>query len=409
MADSESDSQLQLMLRLLESAGFLTPDSVLTSTADNLIAGISRCIAALSTVASPLDAASIQVLNKTEAANQIEEALRFIGCPYQLQAIQILDLDYEGVIPVVEWLINSIQKMKEDSKYKVEHPIEDRQRTLQQIEEELNSSKTSIKMLSAELTKQNKKKNNIMNELRSLQERINNDGADTSVQKLRYLLQLLKALEKRNLEFQSNNSAKHFALEADISDLEERVGTGCDANSLADGLNGSLKELLEQLNSAKKLWNVMVISQVCSIWLYLEFWYERRFSELNANIQEKFQQTRKYYATYNALLEIKELMLKENLLLNSLSSQFQEAFSTPAGRMKLMHSMEGIIKGSQQKLEKVQLGLQEEQKVCDALKERYSAAISEQRRCYSFLKAFQEECARNERLRGQGDSDERSK
>lgn len=39
---------------------------------------------------------------------------------------------------------------------------------------------------------QNKKKNNIMNELRSLQERINNDGADTSVQKLRYLLQLLK-------------------------------------------------------------------------------------------------------------------------------------------------------------------------------------------------------------------------
>lgn len=55
----------------------------------------------------------------SEAANQIEEALRFIGCPYQLQAIQILDLDYEGVIPVVEWLINSIQKMKEDSKYKV--------------------------------------------------------------------------------------------------------------------------------------------------------------------------------------------------------------------------------------------------------------------------------------------------
>lgn len=63
----------------------------------------------------------------------------------------------------------------------------------------------------------------------------------------------IQALEKRNLEFQSNNSAKHFALEADISDLEERVGTGCDANSLADGLNGSLKELLEQLNSAKKV------------------------------------------------------------------------------------------------------------------------------------------------------------
>lgn len=42
-----------------------------------------------------------------------------------------------------------------------------------------------------------------------------------------------------------------------------------------------------------------------------------------------------------------------------------------------------------QKLGKVQLGLQEEQKVCDALKERYTAAMAEQRRCYSLLKAFQ--------------------
>ncbi|XVE98540.1 hypothetical protein REPUB_Repub03eG0114600 [Reevesia pubescens] len=42
-----------------------------------------------------------------------------------------------------------------------------------------------------------------------------------------------------------------------------------------------------------------------------------------------------------------------------------------------------------QKLEKVQLGLQEEQTVYDALKERYTAAVTEQRRCYSLLKAFQ--------------------
>jgi hypothetical protein len=42
-----------------------------------------------------------------------------------------------------------------------------------------------------------------------------------------------------------------------------------------------------------------------------------------------------------------------------------------------------------QKLQKVELGLQEEQKVSDALKKRYAAAIAEQRRCYSLLKAFQ--------------------
>ncbi|PIN08054.1 hypothetical protein CDL12_19374 [Handroanthus impetiginosus] len=82
--------------------------------------------------------------------------------------------------------------------------------------------------------------------------------------------------------------------------------------------------------------------------------YELRFSELNSQVQ------------------IKELMLKEIPLLNSISLQ---------------------------KLEKVQLALQSEQKSCDAMKEKYAAAISEQRQEFFSL----EECARTERLRAQTD------
>ncbi|KAL0330802.1 UNVERIFIED_CONTAM: hypothetical protein Sangu_1625700 [Sesamum angustifolium] len=102
--------------------------------------------------------------------------------------------------------------------------------------------------------------------------------------------------------------------------------------------------------------------------------YELRFSELNTQIQKKLRQTRKHYDTYNALLEIKELMLKETSLLNSISLQ---------------------------KLEKVQLTLQSEQKLCDTVKDKHAAAISEQRQSSSLLKLFQEECARNERLQAQ--------
>ncbi|KAK7851012.1 coiled-coil domain-containing protein 93 like protein [Quercus suber] len=80
---------------------------------------------------------------------------------------------------------------------------------------------------------------------------------------------------------------------------------------------------------------------------------------------------------------------------------FQDAITSTAGRMKLIDSMEGIVKSSQQKLDKVQHGLLEEQKVCDALKQRYAVAVAEQRHCYSLLKAFQEECAMNEKLRCQ--------
>ena len=42
-----------------------------------------------------------------------------------------------------------------------------------------------------------------------------------------------------------------------------------------------------------------------------------------------------------------------------------------------------------QKLEKVDVVLQAEQKACDALKQRRAAAVAEQRRCYSLLKVFQ--------------------
>nr|GEY65743.1 coiled-coil domain-containing protein 93 isoform X1 [Tanacetum cinerariifolium] len=63
--------------------------------------------------------------------------------------------------------------------------------------------------------------------------------------------------------------------------------------------------------------------------------------------------------------------------------------------------MEGISKSIQQKLQNVQLTLQAEQKACEALKKKHAAANLEKRRCYTLLKAFQDECTRNERLQNQ--------
>ena len=40
------------------------------------------------------------------------------------------------------------------------------------------------------------------------------------------------------------------------------------------------------------------------------------------------------------------------------------------------------------KLERVHVGLQEEEKNCNDVKDRYAEATGEQKRCYSLLKAF---------------------
>ncbi|GMJ15630.1 hypothetical protein like AT4G32560 [Hibiscus trionum] len=276
---------------------------------------------------------------------------------------------------------------------------------------ELNSIRASIAILNSNLDQQKQRKNIVINELQNLQEKIRREGAESKVQKFVSLLENLKSLERQESEIRSDFDAKRFSLEVEVSYLEEKLATGYDSNMCYHGLDDSLNQSLQKLNLAKRELAAK-LRAIVSIKRQLDnapsqselIQYERRLSELNAHIQEKLQQTRKFYATYNALLEIKELMLKETSLLNSINSQFQDAIATPTGRTKLLESMEGIVKGSQQKLEKVQIGLQEEQKICDDLKERHTAAVAEQRRCYSLLKAFQEECARNERLRSQTSS-----
>lgn len=301
-----------------------------------------------------------------------------------------------------------MQEAREDEVACNEHSIKEKEHTLHQLEEELNNLENSVKLLNANLDEQNERKVEVLNEMQELQERISKEGANTSVQRLLSLLKLLKSQERQESDIQSCHEAKHSKLKAEVVDLEEKVASGNGSESIANGFDKFLHNCLEELNAAKRelagrLRAILLLKrQLDDVPSQTELiQYERRFSELYVHIQEKLQQTRKFYATYNALVEIKELMLKETSLLNSINSQFQDAITSTAGRLKLINSMEGIVKGAQQKLEKVQLGLQAEQKVCDALKERHAAAIAEQRRCYSLLKAFQEECTKNERLQRQ--------
>ncbi|KAH0940877.1 hypothetical protein HID58_000514 [Brassica napus] len=282
--------------------------------------------------------------------------------------------------------------------------------------------KASIRELSGKVREQNQRKCDVRDKLQQLRERINAEGVDVSVQEeLIPLLRSLKELEKQESEVRSKCDAKRSALEDAVCDLEERVAKG---EIPEEDLDVLLVESLDHLTSAKKelaatLREIVSLKrqiddvpcqsellQYGVLPLLLTYFkddalYERRFSELNVCIQEKLQQTRKLYGTYNALLEIKDLMLKEISLLNSIGSQFQDVIGTPGGRVKLIDSMEGVMKGIQQKLGKVQLGLQEEQRRCDASTEKYTAAAAEQRKCYTVLRAFQEECTRNDRLRSQ--------
>lgn len=235
-----------------------------------------------------------------------------------------------------------------------------------------------------------------------LKEGVEKAGDTANVQTLLSLLETLKVLEKQEEEVESSYSEEYAKLQSEVSELEKMI------QSNDHGADHSFTNDVERLNSAKmdlasKLREIISLKrQIDDIPTQSELiQYERRFSELNVHVQGKLRQTRKYYATYNALLEIKELMLKETSLLNSISSQLHDALNSPNGRVTLTSSMDGISKSIQQKLKNVQVTLDAEQKACEALKKKHAAANLEKRRCYSLLNEFQEECTRNERLRNE--------
>ncbi|XP_022997448.1 coiled-coil domain-containing protein 93 isoform X1 [Cucurbita maxima] len=266
----------------------------------------------------------------------------------------------------------------------------------------------SMDILKEDVDELNQKKVAVGKDLQFLQDRVSKANANHVVQNLMSCLKTLEDLGKQESELLSPCDAQRIKLQAEIFELEGRLTGDHECSNFLDSLDNFISESEEELNSVKKALASRLRETLALKWLLDDvptqtelIQYERRFSELYINIQDKLRQTRRYYATYNALLEIKDLMLKEISLLNSISSQFQDAIANSMSQMKLIESMEGILKGIQQKLDKVLLSHQEEQQVCNALKEKYAAATAEQRRCYALLKAFQEECAKNEKLRTQ--------
>ncbi|XP_021746318.1 coiled-coil domain-containing protein 93 homolog isoform X3 [Chenopodium quinoa] len=255
------------------------------------------------------------------------------------KATQVGDSDYAGIDPAVQWTVKTHQH---DSNY------------------------------------ENERRAYVLTELQLLKEKIEETGIGSKVQKL---VSLLKK-SKEDLRIGNGDNDPHDFLDCSIFDLSKKLKFAKKELSIKLRELVSLKRQLDELPIEAELVQ-----------------YGRRFSELNVHMQDRLCQTRKYYETYNALLEIKDLMLKETSLLNSVDSQFADAIGDPAGRTKLIDSMEAIMKGIQQKLEKVQFGLQVEQKTLDTLREQYSAAIMDQRHCSVLLKNFQ--VRKNvERMRG---------
>ncbi|XP_073000041.1 uncharacterized protein [Typha latifolia] len=247
--------------------------------------------------------------------------------------------------------------------------IKEYKNRVKQLENEHRLTKKSIKELLSHIDELDQCKESFHHKLQQLQQLLDGKNCSSSVQDLIEILKLLKLEKKKSV----------------VGERECSITIDDSVNKSFNKLDFIKKELAAILRTI-----LSVRRQIDDVPTQPELiQYERRFSELFLQIQEKHRQTHKLYATYNTLLEIKELMLKETSLLNSINSQFNDAMTNTISCSKLVDSMENITKGTQQKLEKVQHSLVGEQKNSIFLKEKYAAATTEQRLFSSLLKAFQ--------------------
>ncbi|XP_020517496.1 coiled-coil domain-containing protein 93 isoform X3 [Amborella trichopoda] len=514
--DVEKCVVLEKILELLVSAGYYRATICTLSTFDKLTGGLAWCISAAAHAHAHPNFYILyhdeQTLgDKIKVGEAIEAALRSMECPFPLHAHQLQGLDYDGVYPVIQWIVSRVLTMREelgaelrryshlqfqnhfelledpssnperndvspgvngssfhqllhrmaqksetcpasaengsgvqrapteilhlgnkqsslmnsgiiDGEYNEDpqhqvavlmYKIEEENFNVHQLQELLVDTEKSIEVLHGSLSEQDHRKTSVLNEIQLLTQKIDQAGAISLFQRLMSHLEQLKLLEKQEAEFRSHCKQKRSDLQDEVIRVEKEAPNNGESESDSCDMDPLIDVASRKLDAAHRDFSVKMraisllkrkVDDVPSQTELIQ--YERRFAELFGQIQDKLRQTRRYYGTYNALIETKELSLKEISLLNSISSQirncweptrflvrtvdqFQNAMASANGRSKLIDSFEDIAKGTQQKLEKMQCSLQVEQKSCNSIKEVYATAVAQQRHCSVLLKAFE--------------------
>ncbi|CAL5359049.1 unnamed protein product [Camellia sinensis] len=136
-----------------------------------------------------------------------------------------------------------------------ENSIEEEEHAFVQLQEELKNVGSSIDTLNTNLEQFNQRKANCLNKKQHLQERISREGTICGAEiviTLTVTEESLQALEMQESKQKSNCNAKYSKLQAGVNELENIISCGNNDTNLSHGINHSLYNSLERLNSAKR-------------------------------------------------------------------------------------------------------------------------------------------------------------
>lgn len=286
-----------------------------------------------------------------------------------------------------------------------------------QLKKQIENLKNEFLKAKKENDELNEKKNGLIQELKKyrdynekVQEKISGlediDKDDPLFIQLKKLIALNESLKKQESDFRENCKRQLEEFKELISKLESE-SKGDDFKKYKDLENNyqlyidKLKKI-KQLSSKRNREIALLQRKIDEVPSRIEInQYEKRFKELYGQIVSKLDETRKYYDTYNCLSDKIDYLKKESYLLNAVHEGFQKTIGkkvTKEYRQWLIDTSKKSVDAVIQNKVHIEKRANLVQTKRDNLQDNYNKLVTQQRRYYTLLKEFQEECKKNELL-----------
>jgi len=131
--------------------------------------------------------------------------------------------------------------------------------------------------------------------------------------------------------------------------------------------------------------------------------YQRRFVELSNEVSARHRETKRHYALYNTLSDVKMYLNKELSLLTSILDAYPDADKSPEAREQFLRQLENIDVGVKQTLDRVESKRNKEQSVKTNLNNQLSTCMSAHRQYLAAVKQLETEIQKNLQLQEQID------
>jgi len=267
----------------------------------------------------------------------------------------------------------------------------------------LGAAEAGQAVVAEQLAQQANCRGQLQAEMAELEEKASGANPD-ELAKLQELVALCERMSAQKAEFKRQCAKQMEAMTAELAALEQ------DQDASADDDTQNLREIerlhvaedgkaaqMRRLVGQKGREIAQLHRQVDDIPTSAELMqYERRFRELYSQVAAKLEETKKFYALYNTLEEKKGFLAKEVSLLNSIHENYTKAAA--GNKDRIVESVEGILKGVQQSLAKVEQRLKEALNARDGMNVKEQKLVAQQRTYFKLVKDYQAECQRNEAL-----------